>query len=131
MREIAIESGGVRIRARLLSTPTAEIVWRALPLFSTLRFWGRLVRFDLPLEAYREPKARDVLRKGEIAFSPDRDDLFMGYGATPIAERGEIRLPSPANVFAVAIDDADILRQFRDGAEVAIRAAARPAKARA
>ncbi|MEZ5774244.1 MAG: cyclophilin-like family protein [Hyphomicrobiaceae bacterium] len=120
MRHLLIESSGVRIRARLLANQTAEIVWLGLPLHSTLRFWGRLVWIDTPFEAYRELSSRDVLKRGEIAFIPDRDDIVLGYGATPIATAGEIRVPGLATVFAEALDDVEALRDMVDGAVVSI-----------
>ena len=126
MSELIIESGAVTLKARLLSTQTAEIIWHGLPLFSSVRFWGRMIWIDTPFEAYREPGSRDVIEKGEIAFLPDKDDIVVGYGATPIARDGEIRLPSLGNVFARAMGDVDVLREVVDNAKVSIsRAEAR------
>lgn len=122
MREIVIESGAVSVRARLLSTPTAEIVWRALPLYSVAEVWGAEVHFDVPLEVYREPGARAVVKPGEIAFSPDGDSIAIAYGRTPISKPGELRLWSPSNVFAVALDDVSALKVVPVGAQIGIRA---------
>ena len=58
MRQIVIQSGAVAVRARLLNTPTADVVWRALPLYSTAEIWGKEVHFGVPLEAYLEANAR-------------------------------------------------------------------------
>lgn len=121
MREIVIESGSVRLAARLLPTQTADIVWLGLPLFSSARFWGRMIWIDTPFEAYREPHSRDVIEPGEIAFLPDKDDIVLGYGATPIARDGEIRLPSLGNVFARVEGDVNALREIVDNAQIVIR----------
>ncbi len=125
MNELIIQSGTVRLRARLLATRTADIIWLGLPLQSTVRFWGRMIWIDTPFEAYRELGSRDVIEKGEIAFLPDKDDIVLGYGATPIARNGEIRLPSLGNVFAQAIDDVELLRDMVDNAMVTIARAPR------
>lgn len=121
MREIVIQSGAVAIRARLLDTPTADVVWRALPLFSTAEIWGKEVHFEVPLEAYLEPGARQTVTPGEIAFSPDGEAISIAYGKTPTSRGKQIRLWSPSNIFAVAYDDVTTLASVAVGAEISIR----------
>lgn len=121
MREIVIQSGAVAIRARLLDTPTADIVWRALPLHSTAEIWGREVHFEVPLEVYLEADARQFVKPGEIAFSPDGEAISIVYGRTPTTRGKQLRLWSPSNVFAIAYDDVTALASVAVGAEVSVR----------
>lgn len=121
MREIVIQSGAVAIRARLLDTPTAAVVWRALPLFSTAEIWGSEVHFEVPLEAYLETDARQFVTPGEIAFSPDGEAISIAYGKTPTTRGKKIRLWSPSNIFAVAYDDVTALAAVPVGAEISVR----------
>lgn len=120
MREIVIQAGNVAIRARLLETPTAEQIWAALPIYASARMWGHEVYFEAPVCTDAEPNARDVVSPGEIAFWPDGDAIAIGFGPTPMSKRGEIRLASPCNIWALALDDVSRLKAVHAGEEVAV-----------
>ena len=122
MRDIVIRSGGVELTARLAGTLTARVVWQALPLRLTAIFWGRLVRLDTEIEAYRDADAVQLATLGQLLFSPEHEEILIPYGTTPISRAGEIRLPSPSNVWAEALDDVQVLRDVEDGAAVIISA---------
>lgn len=110
MREIVIRAGKVAVRARLLNTPTAERVWAALPIYADAQMWGSEFYFNTPISSDPEPEARAVVNAGEIAFWPDGDAIAIGFGPTPLSRKGEIRMATPCNVFALALDD---VRQFK------------------
>lgn len=120
MRYVLIKAGKVAIRARLLPTPTADRIWNALPIRGAAQTWGREVYFRTPVSQDIEPEARLVVEKGEIAFWPDGDAIAIGFGATPISKRGEIRFTSKCNVWAVAIDDVDQLKSVDPGEEISV-----------
>lgn len=120
MRHILIRAGNVAIRARLLATPTADRIWDALPICGLVQTWGKEVYFRTPITHDIEPDARQVVSKGEIAFWPDGDAIAIGFGATPISKRGEIRFTSKCNVWAVAIDDVDQLKGVYPGEQVSV-----------
>ena len=120
MRQILIKAGKVTIRARLLSTPTADRIWDALPIHGAVQTWGKEVYFRTPISHDIEPDARVVVSKGEIAFWPDGDAITIGFGATPISRRGEIRFTSKCNVWAIALDDVDQLKGVYAGEQVSV-----------
>jgi hypothetical protein len=120
VRHILIRAGKVAIRARLLTTPTADCVWNALPIQGAVQTWGKEVYFRTPISHDLEPDARLVVEKGDIAFWPDGDAITIGFGATPISKRGEIRFTSKCNVWAVAIDDVDQLKGVYPGEQISI-----------
>ncbi len=119
-REIMIRAGNVAIRARLLDTPTAERIWAALPIRASAQTWGHEIYFDTALSNAREPGAREVLNQGEIAFWPDGDAITIGYGPTPLSRRGEIRMTSPCNVWAMALDDVAQLKAVYAGEAITV-----------
>jgi len=120
VRQILIQAGRVAIRARLLDTPTAERIWGALPIYASVQTWGREVWFRAPVSTAQEPEARDVVDAGEIAFWPDGDAISIGFGATPLSKDGEIRLTSPCNIWALALDDVGQLKSVYAGEKIAI-----------
>ena len=67
-----------------------------------------------------EADARDVVDKGEIAFWPDGDAISIGFGPTPLSKRGEIRLASACNIWAVALDDVDQLKAVYAGESIEV-----------
>jgi uncharacterized protein len=119
-RQILIRVGRAAIRARLLDTPTAERIWQTLPIYSTAEIWGRAVLFETHADAGREAAARASVEPGDIAFQSEEDRIIIAYGATPTSRRGEMRLPSPCNVWAVALDPVEQLSAVRAGESVAV-----------
>lgn len=120
MREILIQAGEVRIRARLLDTPTADEIWRALPIHACAQTWGPEVYFRAPLKAAAEPEARDVVNPGEIVYWPDGDAIAIAFGPTPLSRDGELRLASRCNIWAMALDDVASLRSVYAGEQISI-----------
>ncbi len=120
MREVLIKAGNATIRARLLETPTADRIWNALPIAGSVQTWGKEVYFRTPISHELEPDARIVVTKGEIAFWPEGDSIAIGFGATPLSRRGEIRFTSKCNVWAVALDDVDQLKSVYPGEEIVV-----------
>ena len=120
MREIVIRAGNVAIRARLLETPTAERIWQALPIYASAQMWGHEVYFEAPVSTDAEPDAREVVSAGEIAFWPDGDAIAIGFGPTPVSRKGEIRLASPCNIWAMALDDVSQLKSVHAGEDVVV-----------
>lgn len=115
MRRIIIRCGEVELRAELLDTATADAVYRALPIESEARTWGEEVYFPVPVQIEREAYARDVVERGEIAYWVEGHCIAIGYGPTPISRGDEIRLASPTNIWATALDDVRALSTVRDG----------------
>ncbi len=123
-RRIVITAGRVKVRAQLLDTPTADRVWRALPLHSTAEPWGQSIHFETPLETGRERNARQLAALGDIYFWVEDDRVIIVFGPTPISRPGELRLPRPCNLWARALDDVGVLKAVRPGEKVSVTSAA-------
>jgi hypothetical protein len=61
-----------------------------------------------------------VINAGEIAFWPDGDAIAIGFGPTPMSRRGEIRMASPCNIWAMALDDVGRLKSVHAGEGISI-----------
>jgi uncharacterized protein len=118
MTRIRFEFGSLTLDADLNETPTARAVEAALPFRSTVLTWGEEVYFDVPVQARPEADARAVVTPGEIAFWPDGPAIAIGFGRTPASRDGETRLASPCNVFAVAVQPVETLREIMAGTKV-------------
>ena len=122
-RRVEISAGKVKIRARLLDTPTADRVWRALPLHSTAKTWGEAIHFETHVESGRESTARMVVEPGDICFWVEDDRIIIVFGRTPISRPNECRLPRPCNLWARALDDVRVLKTVRPGEKVSVTVA--------
>jgi hypothetical protein len=111
---------GIKIRARLRNTPTANKVAHALPLSSTAETWGEEVYFSVPVATELERDAKSVVEAGEIAFWVEGSCMAIGFGPTPISQGEEIRLAAATNIFADACDDVTALKSVPAGAAVTV-----------
>ena len=121
-RHIVIRAGRVTIRARLLDTATANLIFAALPLHSTAETWGQSINFEVPVETGREPGARATIDAGEIAFWTEDDRIVIGFGPTPLSKGAEIRLAKRCNVWAIALDPVTPLKSVVAGEKVSVHA---------
>ncbi len=118
--QILIRCGDVAVRARLRRTPTAERIFAALPIYARAQTWGDEVYFQIPVSCAREGDAKDVVQAGEIAYWPDGEAIAIGFGPTPLSQADEIRLASPCNVWADALDDVGLFASVRAGARISV-----------
>jgi hypothetical protein len=120
MARLRITAGSVALDIETRDTPTTAAILRALPIHSTVLTWGEEVYFDTPVSVPREPEAKTVVDAGEIAFWTDGDAIAIGFGPTPVSRGEEIRLASPANIWADALGDVRALASLRAGAQISV-----------
>ena len=122
MRKIRITVGAVELTAELLDTPTADAIWRALPIASTARTWGDEVYFAVPVDVPREADAKNVVEAGELAYWVEGSSIAIGFGRTPISHGDEIRLAAKTNIWGRALVDVTQLKAANDGDPVTVAA---------
>lgn len=120
MRRMKIAVGPVTLTVDLLDTPTAKAIWDAAPFSGRANLWGEEVYFATPVSVPRETDARDVMKKGEVAFWTDGDSIALVWGRTPASRGNEMRLASPCNVWATTKDDMAQLKMVRSGAAIEV-----------
>ena len=121
-RDVVIETGQIKLRARLADTLTAMRIWSALPLFSTVEVWGACIHFEVPVHTGRERTARLNVSPGDICFWSEDDRIIIGFGPTPISKPNEIRLMRPCNIWATTNDDVTALRAVQGGDKITMAA---------
>ena len=121
-RIIRITAGGVEVTAELSDTPTADLVWDALPITASGSTWGDEIYFRTPVKA-DEQDAVPTVDMGAVAYWPPGQAICLFYGPTPMSVGDEIRPASPVNVFGRIVDDAAILKSVSSGSEVTVERA--------
>ncbi|HHS98434.1 MAG TPA: hypothetical protein ENK08_11190 [Chloroflexi bacterium] len=120
---IRIAADGVSLLAELNQSPTARIIWDALPFEGTANTWGDEVYFEIPVEAELEPDARAEVEVGELGYWPVGRALCIFFGPTPASTDDRPRAYSPVNVVGRVLGDATTARGIRDGMRVRVERA--------
>ena len=97
-RTVRIVVGDITLEAEWDDTPTANLIYDALPLTARGSYWGDELYFSIPVKTGQEPGASDVVEVGEIAYWPPGNCLCLFWGPTPASHGGECRAANPVNV---------------------------------
>jgi len=120
MRKILISAGEITATAVLKENPTADAVWKALPLEARVNTWGDEIYFGIPVEIKEADGASDVVNKGELAYWPPGKAFCIFFGCTPASHGSEIRAASAVNVFGSVVGDATIFKKVPHGAMITV-----------
>ena len=100
MKKLILRINGKSLNLFLKETETAEKIYNAVPINSSINTWGEEIYFNTNLLINRENEAKAVVDFGEIAFWTEGSAIAIGYGKTPVSIGQEIRLIGPCNVWA-------------------------------
>ena len=120
MKKIVLKFKSKNLILNLRDTPTADLIYEALPFTSTVKKWGEEIYFETPIAVELEEDARTVVKFGEIAFWNGGAAIAIGYGKTPISKNNEIRLISPCNIWADSNFDKSYIEQIKENETVKI-----------
>ena len=117
---IRITAGSLSLEGELNESPTAKMIWDALPIVGEANTWGDEVYFGIPVKAERAPDARADVEVGELGYWPVGRAFCVFFGPTPASTGPKPRAASPVNIVGRILGDATLFRQVRDGAKIVI-----------
>lgn len=120
MKKIILKFKDKELILNLRDTPTAKLIYDALPFTSKVKKWGEEIYFETPVDAELEENSRAVVEFGEIAFWNGGSAIAIGYGKTPVSNGNEIRLISPCNIWADSVFDKSYIAQIKENEIVEI-----------
>ena len=120
MKKLILRIKGKSLNLFLKETVTAEKIYNAVPINSSINTWGEEIYFNTNLSINREKEAKAVVDFGEIAFWTEGSAIAIGYGKTPVSSGDEIRLASPCNIWANADFDKSFFGDINDGDKVSL-----------
>jgi len=120
MHEIRIATEKIEMLVTLNDSPTAERIWDALPISSTVNTWGQEIYFSIPVQDDLGPEARDRMEIGEVAYWPTGSALCIFFGRTPASKGDEPRAASPVNPIGRVEGDVKVFRQVREGETITV-----------
>jgi hypothetical protein len=118
-KKINIKAGTVMITAELNQTSTADAIWKALPLESSVNLWGEEIYFAIPVKSDAE-NGQEVVNAGDLGYWPLGSAFCIFFGPTPVSREGEIRAASPVNIFGKLIGEAKTLKLIEQGEKITI-----------
>ncbi|MFC1816889.1 cyclophilin-like fold protein [Thermodesulfobacteriota bacterium] len=120
MHKIIITAGDVTATAILKDNPTANAIWKALPIEAQANTWGDEIYFGIPVNIEAADDARDVVNMGELGYWPTGNAFCIFFGLTPASRADEIRAASAVNVFGSVEGDATIFKKAPGGAKIKV-----------
>ena len=115
MRKICIAAGKVSATAVLNESPTADAVWKALPIEGQVNTWGEEIYFAVPVHMSEESDAKAEVDMGNLAYWPPGNAFCIFFGRTPASRGDQIRAASAVNVFGQIEGDAGVFKGIGDG----------------
>lgn len=111
VRQIRIILGDLVLYAHLNDSPTAQKVWKALPIETSFSTWGDEIYFSVPVAMELESDATEFVQLGDLGYWPSGNAFCIFFGPTPISNEGEIRPASAVNVIGIITGDAVRLKE--------------------
>jgi hypothetical protein len=118
--KLIINSASLELSGELLETPTADALWKILPLKSRIKTWGQEIYYDIPLDLPLEPNARAEVKVGEIGYWDVGKAMCVFWGRTPASKTDKPVAASPVNILGNILGDATVLDAVADGVEVVV-----------
>jgi hypothetical protein len=106
LMKIKITVGALTMEGELNDTPTARMVWEALPFDCQFNTWGDEIYFPIPVETELEEGAKEIVEMGDLGYWPSGSAFCIFFGPTPMSRGDEIVPASAVNVIGKISGDA-------------------------
>jgi len=117
-KRIKICIGDSVVQGELNESPTASLIWEALPIEGKGNRWGEEIYFAIPVKAELDETARAVVERGDLGYWPQGHALCIFFGPTPVSRGDEIRPASPVNIVGNIKGDLRVLKEVAEGTMV-------------
>ncbi len=121
-KKIKIIAGEIKRIAILNDSPMAQVLWKSLPLESSVNRWGDEIYFSTSLKEAGGEK-RKIVDKGDIAFWSPGSALCIFFGLTPASRGEEIRPASEVILVGKVEGDLEEFKKVEDGKRIRIEEA--------
>ena len=118
MNKILISFEQATFTATLNESPTAQAIWRALPIEGRSTTWGDEIYFTIPVEMPQEDDARAEVEVGELGYWPVGNAFCIFFGPTPVSTDEKPRAYSPVNILGEIHGELADLKTIKDGEAV-------------
>ena len=112
---IRICFGDVTVEGQLYESPTATLIWEALPIEGEGHRWGEEIYFTIPVQAPLDDTSREVVERGDVGYWPPGQALCVFFGPTPVSQSDEIRAASAVNIVGTITGDPQVFKKATDG----------------
>ena len=119
-RQIQILLDDVAIAGKLQESPTAELIWEALPIESEGNRWGDEIYCNIPVKSELDDAAKESVEVGDLGYWPPGQAFCIFFGPTPISQGREIRPASAVNIVGRVVADLGVLKGVSSGCKVRI-----------
>ncbi len=120
---ITITAGKVCLPATLNDSPSAQAVWKALPIEARANRWGEEIYFEIDVQLDETGDARAEMQVGELAYWPPGSAFCIFFGPTPVSRGQAPRAASNVNPLGIVDGDATAFTAVRNGEKVRLEAA--------
>lgn len=122
MKKISIYFKELTFQAQLNESPTAEAIWKQLPIESQANTWGEEIYFEIPVDMPQESDAREILAVGELGYWPVGQAFCIFFGPTSVSTDDRPRAYSPVNIIGNVLGEYSLLKEIQNGEQVKIMA---------
>ena len=114
-RQIMFISNEIEVIAEIDDSETANSIWEALPIESSVSTWGEEIYFTIPVQIEESDDARQDMDIGELGYWPPGSALCIFFGRTPASTSDQPRAASNVNPFGMVTGDLTSLHAIRQG----------------
>jgi hypothetical protein len=117
-RGIQISFGEAVVAGELNESPTAALIWEALPIEGEGHRWGDEIYFAISVTAALDDTAREVVELGDLGYWPMGQAFCIFFGPTPVSQADEIRPASAVNIVGKILGNPHDFKKATEGVTV-------------